>query len=108
MESAKSSPFALHKVDEISKKIQSDFDGDVPLRLKRLSKDPRSTLDAKRGLNFCGPCSSSHQQELKGKVAVSVVHAIAVASPGLSPTPFGVTNPSGILAHGFVQPRPQS
>ena len=73
-------------------KIQSDFDGDVPLRLKRLSKDPRSTLDAKRGLNFGGPGSSSHQEELQGKVAVSVVHAIPLGSPGLSPTPFGVTN----------------
>ena len=98
-----------HKVDEISKKIQSDFDGDVPIRLKRLSKDSRSTLEAKRGLNFGGPGSSSDQEELQGKVAVlSVVHAIPVPSPGLSPTPFGVTNPSGILAHGFVPPRPQS
>ena len=98
----------MHKVDEISKKIQSDFDGDVPLRLKRLSKDSRSTLDAKRGLNFGGPGLSSDQEELLGKVAVSVVHAIPVTSPGLSPIPFGVTNPSGILAHGFVPPRPQS
>ena len=93
MKSAKSSPFALHKVGEISQKIQSDFDLDVPLRLKRLSKDPRSTLDAKRGLNFGGPGSSSHQEELQGKVAVSVVHAIPVGSPGLSPTPLGITNP---------------
>ena len=53
MWSVKSSPFvarsatidlkrfknALHKVDEIRKEIQSNFQGDVPLRFKRPSKD---------------------------------------------------------------------
>ena len=98
---------ALHKVDEIRKEIQSDFDSDVPLRFKRLSKDSSSTPDAKRGLSFGGP-GSFDQEELQGKVAASVVRAIPVASPGLSPIPFGVTNSSGILAHGFVPPRPQN
>lgn len=59
---------ALHKADEISKEIQSDFDGDVLLHFKRLSKDSSSTPDAKRGLNFGGPSSSSDQEKLQGKV----------------------------------------
>ena len=71
---------ASHKVDEIRKKIQSNFQGDVPLRFKRLSKDYRGTPDAKRGLNFGGPGSSSDQNELQGKA--SNVHAIPVASHG--------------------------
>ena len=43
---------ALNKVDEITREIQNDFDGNVPLRFKRLSKDSSGTPDAKRGLNF--------------------------------------------------------
>ena len=74
--------------------------------IKRLSKDSSSTPDAKRDLNFGCPGSSSDQEELQGKG--SVVHAIPVASPGLSPIPFSVTNHSGILVHGFVPPRPQN
>lgn len=74
----------------------------------RLSKDSSSTPDAKRGLNFGGPSSSSDQEELQGKVTASVVHAIPIASPGLSPIPFGVINPSGILVHGCVPPRPRN
>ena len=42
------------------------------------------------------------------EVAADVVHAIPVASLGLGPILFGVTNHSGILAHGFVPPGPQS
>ena len=45
LESAKSWPFVaqsatidLYKVDEISKEVQSDFDGDVPLCLKDCQK----------------------------------------------------------------------
>ena len=45
---------ALNKV-EIRKEIQNDFDSDVPLRFKRLSKDSSGTPDAKRGLSFGGP-----------------------------------------------------
>ena len=88
---------------EIQREIQNDFDGDVPFRFKRLSKDSSDKPDAKRGLNFGGPGSSSDQGELQGKVAASVVHPIPVTSPNLSPIPFG-----GILAYGFVPSRPQS
>ena len=93
----------LNKVDEITREIQNDFDGDVSLRFKRLSKDSSDTPDAKRGLNFGGPGSSSDQGELQGKVTASVVHTIPVTSPNLSPIPLG-----GILAYGFVPSRPQS
>ena len=54
---------ALNKVDEITREIQIDFDGNVPLRFKRLSKDSSGTPEAKRGLNFGGPGSSSDQGE---------------------------------------------
>ena len=74
-----------------------------------LSEDSSSTPDAKKGLNFGVPGSSSDQEELQGnEVAAGVVHAIPVASLGLSPILFGVTNHSGILAHVFVPPGPQS
>ena len=96
----------MHKVDEIRNEIQSNFQGDVPLRFKRLSKDYSGTPDAKRGLNFGGPGSSSDQKKLQGKA--SVVHAIPVASPGLSLIPIGVTNLSEVLTQGFVPPRPQN
>ena len=99
---------ALNKVDEITREVQNDFDGNVPLRFKRLSKDSSGTPDAKRGLNFGGPGSSSDQGEMQGKVAASVVHPIPVSSPNLSPIPFGIVNPSGILAYGFVPSRPQN
>ena len=69
-------------------------------------KDYSGTPDAKRGLNFGGPGSSSDQKKLQGKA--SVVHAIPVASPGLSLIPIGVTNPSEALTQGFVPPRPQN
>ena len=59
---------ALHKVDEISKEIQSDFDGDVPLRFKRMSKDSSSTLDAKRGLIFAFPVCSPTKRNYKVKL----------------------------------------
>ena len=55
---------ALNKVDEITREIQNDFDGNVPLRFKRLSKDSSGTPDAKRGLISC-----FDQGELQGKVA---------------------------------------
>ena len=76
-----------------------------------LSEDSSRTPDAKKGLNLGLPGSSSDQEELQGnEVAAGVVHAIPVASLGLSPILFGVTctNHSGILAHGFVPPGPQS
>ena len=73
-----------------------------------LSEDSSSTPDAKKGLNFDVPGSSSDQEELQGNEVAGVVHAIPVASLGLSPILFGVTNHSGILAHGFVPPGPQS
>lgn len=51
-----------------------------------LSEDSSSTPDAKKGLNFGVPGSSSDQEELQGnEVAAGVVHAIPVASLGLSP-----------------------
>ena len=52
--------------------------------------------------------SSSDREELQLYVAASVLHAIPVASPNLSLIPFGVLNPKGILAPGFVPPRPQN
>ena len=62
-----------------------------------LSEDSSSTPDAKKGLNFGVPGSSSAQEELRGnKVAAGVVRAIPVASLGLTPILFGVTNHSRI------------
>ena len=76
---------ASHKVDEISKEIQSNFQVDVPLRFKRLSKDYRGTPDAKRGLNFGGPGSSSDQNELQGKQATFMRFLLQVTG-----TPFKI------------------
>ena len=39
---------ALHKVDEINKEIQSNFQGDVPLRFKTVKRLPRHTRCEKR------------------------------------------------------------
>ena len=51
-----------------------------------LSEDSSSTPDAKKGINLGVPGSSSDQEELQGnEVAAGVVHAIPVASLGLSP-----------------------
>ena len=50
-----------------------------------LSEDSSSTPDAKKGLNFGIPGSSSDQEELQGnEVAAGVVHAIPVANLGLT------------------------
>ena len=48
--------------------------------------------------------SCSDQGELQGKVAAKslFILCIPVLSPNLSPIPFGVINPSGILAYGFL------
>ena len=74
-----------------------------------LSEDSSSTPDAKKGLNFGVPGSSSDQEELQGnEVAAGVVYAIPVESLGLSPILFRVTNHSGILAHAFVPAGPPS
>ena len=91
-------------MDEISKEIQSIFDGDDPLRFKRLSKDSSRTPDTKRGLNFRGPGSSSEQEELQGKRRP----CDSCCKPWSQAVPFGVNNPSRILAHGFVLPRLQN
>ena len=88
---------ALNKVYEITREIQNDFDGNVPLQFKRLSKDSSGTPDAKKGLNFMFRSRRTARQS-RFKV---VVHPIPVSSPNLSPIPFGVINPSGILAYGF-------
>ena len=42
----------LHKLNEIEQEIRRDFDGDAPLRVKRLAKDSSITPEVKRGLNF--------------------------------------------------------
>ena len=55
------------------------------------------------------PTKRNHKAMKSGnEVATGVVHAIPVASLGLSLILFGVTSHSGILAHGFVPPGPQS
>ena len=100
---------ALHKVDKIGEEIRRDFDGDVLLCVERLAKDPGNSLEAKKSLNFGNPClifSSPRAATLASKpVAPNVV-----ANPGicLSPIPFGVVNPSAILAPVFAPSRPQS
>ena len=85
---------ALNKVDKITREIQNDFDGIVPLRFKRLSKDSSGTPDN----NFMFQSRRTAKQS-RCKV---VVHPIPVSSPDLSPILFGVINPSGILAYGFL------
>ena len=75
--------------------------------LKDCQKIPAAHRMRKEVLVLAVPVRST-KRKLQRKVAASVVRAIPVASPGLSPIPFGVTNSSGILAHGFVPPRPQN
>ena len=49
---------SLHKVDEIDEEIRRDFDSDIPLRVRRLAKDPVNSLEPKQSLNFGDRCSS--------------------------------------------------
>lgn len=100
---------ALHKVDEIGKEIRRDFDGDVPLRVKRLAKDPGKSLEAKKSLNFGDPCSSFSSPRAATSGGKPVATNV-VANPGicLSPIPFGVLNPSANLAPVFAPSRAQS
>ena len=98
---------ALQKVDEIGEDIRRDFGGDVPFRVKRLAKDPGNSLEAKKSLNFGDACSSFSSEPRAGSMVVSL-QSHKNPEICLSPIPFGVMNPSAILAPVFAPSRPQN